>query len=139
MTAEDQVCNPELAKKLRMLGVEQRSIWYWCEHMEASEAHHTVYELEWGAAPFPCAAEHDKISAFTVADLGGILPKVIRCEEPRYLTITNHASPFDRRSIWYVYYERAEEAPDCKYGVEAASEADARAKMLIHLLENELV
>lgn len=62
------------AERIRELGVEQRSLWYWCEHLPANEDH-GCYELEWGDAKFPCAAEHDKISVFTIAELGELLPE----------------------------------------------------------------
>jgi hypothetical protein len=59
--------------------------------------------------------------------------------ENRYLNITNSAAPFDTKSEWYVYYDKITTEPDYKIGSEADTEADARGKMLIYLLEQGLM
>ena len=75
----------------------------------------------------------DGISAFTVAELGELLPCKVSRED--WLQIQKGAAGFnvdyghqDSDGSYYAVKE-----------VMSASEADARAKMLIHLLENGLV
>lgn len=109
MRLDDQVCSLKLAKKLKELGVEQDSLFYWQK-----------YKHGWTIQPV-WLSQHSKASAttsaFTVAELGELLEDHDG-RLPHYL-------PFEKK--WahdrYPTHDVAE------------TEADARAKMLIYLLE----
>src|SRR5438874_1108848 len=88
MKLEQQVCSLELAKKLKELGAKQESLFYWVD-------------LNFGGArgelkPYPMFyqqqrpwdkgdlySEHWLASAFTVAELGEMLPAHIHIREQR--------------------------------------------------------
>jgi hypothetical protein len=119
---EDQVCSLELAKRLKDLGVKQESLHEW-----TFDQH--IWELD-GPRPsdiFPEAF----CSAFTVAELGEMLPILVRGKVVKFHKLG--ADP-----TWIVEYLPVTN-DDEKYHTEALSEADARAKMLIYLLENKLL
>jgi hypothetical protein len=106
-----QVCSLELAKSLKELGVKQESLYlYWRGNVYTS-AHVDGRSL----------AGKEGIAAPTVAELGEMLPpgayEVVRDESKR---------------CW-IKYEY------CDVGFSANTEADARSKMLIYLIENKLV
>jgi hypothetical protein len=121
MTLEQQVVSLDLAKVLAELGVKQTSYFYWISRMEgdeevafvADEKHwEELYEGQYGWV---------KISAFTVAELGEMLPT--------YLKYFKTEHPAGIR-----WYANGTNLPN----QEAEYEADARAKILIYLLENNL-
>jgi hypothetical protein len=129
MNIESQVCSLELAKKLEELKVPQKSLFWWCEHKDGQ------YYLEYGA---DCEYGINGHSAFTVAELGEMLP--------------NKKNGIEVKTVkdggWYCIYEDIEvcvEAYKQYHGKKihrdewAHTEADARAKMLIYLLENKLI
>lgn len=111
MKLEDQVCPLELAKRLKELGVKQESAFYWCDN------NYGTWELE--DSPLP-AFESDWCSAFTVAELGEMLPSGVTTE--RILG-----------SMWL-----SKKKGD-RFDATSVTEADARAKMLIHLIENSVL
>ncbi len=117
MKLEQQVCSLDLAKRLKKLGVRQESLYCW-KHNTMSE--HGPID-SWVVSQFPGLITSDYfVAAFTVAELGEMLPD---------------AMSLTRRAVngQWAY-------PDMQ-GVRkyAATEADARAKMLIYLLENKLI
>lgn len=111
MKLERQVVSLELAQKLKKFGVKQESLFGWYGYSVLP----TNDELEVASADNGIG-----ISAFTVAELGEILPQ--RVSSYRYerwtCTMTNPSE-----MITYT----------------ADTEADARAKMLIYLIENNLL
>jgi len=116
MKIEEQVCNLELAKKMRENKVPQRSLWYW-------------EEMPNGGKLF--LAEHNQInmyphySAFTVAELGEMLPPTIKYDGKEDFFC------FHRNEEWNLMYH--------KRSVSDVNEANARAKMLIMLLEEGII
>ena len=82
MKIEDQVCSLELAKKLKKLGVKQESLFYWVKHWKGRYEGH-VNELFYGKDEDDNVNPH--ISAFTVAELGEMLPAEVNC--PSYFTV----------------------------------------------------
>jgi hypothetical protein len=115
MKIENQVVSLELAKKLKELGVKQESIFCWCDEGD------DLCLLEQGDAEI---LEKEYISAFTVAELGEILPPFYRStnvgkDEIQWFEVTH---TFDLKPAFY-----------------DETEADARAKMLIYLIENNLI
>ena len=108
MNLEQQVCSLGLSKRLKELGVKQKSYFFWDDHREFSG--------EWIISSEP---EMDRAaSAFTVAELGEMLPHGVETGK----TV--------EREAWCSFPHFTE-----PYGVGADTEADARAKMLIYLLE----
>lgn len=112
MKLEQQVCSLKLAKQLKKLGVKQESYFGW----------YLTYKKIWrigdmaevmnhakmvGITPAP-QWEWDYYSAFTVAELGELLPE------------------------WFCQLNNN----DIR---EKNTEANARAKMLIYLIENKII
>lgn len=136
MKLESQVCSLELAKRLKELGVKQNSIFYYQGTKDEIEREHGMI-LEFGKVLQH--KEADFFSAFTVAEFGEMLPVKISAndvgEESTYgetwLTI-------EHSDGWWVSYENSNHqmlVEQCN----AATEAEARAKMLVYLLENQLI
>ena len=118
MKLETQVSNLELSKKLEELGVEQDSLWYWI----LGSGNETDYTLELGNL-IRIEGELEKIdgvSAFTVAELGEMLPNA--------MTLTRRAVD----GQWLYHNSDGE-------SLYADTEANARAKCLIYLIENKVI
>jgi hypothetical protein len=105
-------CSFELAKKIKELGVAQKSVWSWMRLSHESLNHLKLSEY----TDFDNAYT---VSAWTVAELGELLPNYIE-----YSKGINFFHAKDRKH------------QDCTC---AKTEADSRAKMLIYLIENNLV
>lgn len=118
MKLEDQVCSLELAKKLKELGVKQDSYYCWNLYIPSG-----VSKLE----SYPATNVHywQTFSAFTVAELGEILPPFVTTE--KYLC---KGKPR--------FNAHEEETIEC-HSWHDDKEANARAKMLIHLIEQGIV
>jgi len=123
MKLESQVVSLDLAKRLKELGVKQESVFQW---VLLGGHNPPVVRYEYGSAYHALV----EASAFTVAELGEILPldvytvkdkKGFYCWSDREWT--NEEGLFD----------------DHLDPIHADTEADARAKILIYLLENKLV
>lgn len=121
----EQVCSLEHAKKLKELGIKQESLFYWtiCGPIYRSEM------------PFLL---DNNYSAFTVAELCELLPPIFEKQDkdvcgPFNLEIRKYNHIFTVN-----YYD-----PDDQWWKECETEdvklADALAKMLIYLLENNLI
>ena len=114
MKLYDQVCSFKFAEKLKKLGVKQHSVWYWTDGKimgnELSEKWSGLHLATFGGVEDKEAC----ISAFTVAELGMMLPDKFHCSRVDGLWI---GGCFDGTVS------------------DANTEADARAKMLIHLIE----
>ena len=128
MKLEEQVCSFDLAKRLKELGVKQESLFYWSQYM-TRRMKAPKWRLMYG--------EHGTnwYSAFTVAELGEILPafsKAYDCE--------GNAVMGNRKlgaSEWAIGYTNIGNGHT--HQEFAITEADARAKMLIYLLEKTLI
>ena len=119
MKLEEQVCSLKLAKKLEKLGVKQDSIFTHCKDWYGDHIIFGAEALNW----------KERVSAFTVAELGEMLPTlgIVWCK----------SSDGNGKDFWwgktnYPSLEKQIEADDF-------TEADARAKMLIHLIEKGIV
>ena len=132
MKLEDQVCSLELAKRLKELGVRKDSIFYWLEKpfrinvKENGEQEMIEWETQLAFPPYSYIASDVKVySAFSVGELGEMLP------------LGKLAASSKDESGWYMQViapiEKWKEMYPCK------NEADARAKMLIHLIEQGIV
>jgi len=112
MILENQVVSLELAKKLKELGVKQESLFYW---VIPAWAGMTKLEYKHPEAGYKCC-----LSAFTVAELGEMLP-----EKTNWRGYANYGGE------WKMEFG--------DFKVSAKTEADMKAKMLIHLIENNLI
>lgn len=128
MELEKQVVSLELAKKLKELGVKQESYF-----------EYRLFDYGWslpikrGDIPKRLGAAYvgqDDVAAFTVAELGELLPLMTWTQQQKPM-------PTPEQPNWYCLTT----LPDSKTGhsTNAHTEADARAKMLIYLIENKLV
>jgi len=123
MKLEDQVCSLELAKKLYDLGFEHESHFWWAESHLTFRVTSTPMNRNW--------INQKRYAAFTVAELGEILPAVV------------NGGPIDtfkngRTGPWYFLYRF--EGDKTRHAVDdTPTEADVRAKMLIYRLENKLM
>lgn len=131
MTLEQHVISLELAKKLKELGVKQESVFAWFRNDGMSEWELDRYQDDWPKDEWP-ANDIRQYSVFTVTELGEIL-------SPHFSSHKCIGQP----QQWECCNDKLEWHCDPKKGIyreamHAESEADARAKMLIYLLENNL-
>jgi len=120
MKLKNQVCSLELSKKLKVLGVEQESLFYWLYSF--GNNNYTLLEKT------ATNKLHDEdISAFTVAELGDILPSA---------SVVLSLSFEKLDEYHWVTYSKRDRHIFMVGGIK--SEANTRAKMLIYLIENEL-
>jgi hypothetical protein len=118
MKLEDQVCSLELAKQLRELDVKQESLF--CYQPIENEKP-SVWPRNFNLDEFAHPSEDERIAAYTVAELGELLPEwseILKRAKKDWVCIVRH---------------KISDLNDHSFG---KTEADARAKMLIHLLEN---
>lgn len=111
MNLESQVVSLSLAKRLKGLGVRQESYFYHCD----------VY----GKWIIGVKGDEHDFSAFTVAELGEMLPV--------------HHTQKNTGKGWVTWAHYPTHNSIQTQFHEASTEADARAKMLIYLLEKGLV
>ncbi len=126
MKLENQVCSLELAKKLKELRVEQSAYFTWYVNGDKG---HLMHNPE-GFRGF----ESKSFDAFTVAELGEMLPEEIEVNEVSYWVGINRGLG----QSWQVFY-RKNGTDFTRYLQNAETEADTRAKMLIYLIANKLI
>lgn len=128
MDLSQQVVSLDLAKRLKELGVKQESYFYWCFVQTTEHG-----DPKWKIADF---AGTQSYSAFTVAELGQMLfdasggrgysswlktPTCAVC-----VNVNDTKDLFSGETIRFPHHEIA------------TTEADARAQMLIHLIDKKL-
>ena len=126
MPLEHQVCSHELATRLAELGVQQESVFWWVDRTltyTGGRASHA--QLQGG------------IAAFTVAELGEMLPDDIIIPSKNGKPHT-HWLRFGRYRVAGNRFWCAYPGGTARTNLEerAHTEADARAKILIYLLEH---
>lgn len=136
MKLEHQVVSLELAKKLKELGVKQESYFAWFYDDGMSEWELSRYQDDWPKDEWP-ANDIRQYSAFTVAELGELLPVAFADSEMRSIAV-NFGRYSGGWSVGYKYLVKRRGEKQTLHRKQAASEADARAEMLIYLLENKL-
>lgn len=134
---EQQVVSLEIAKKLKSLNVKQESYFWWVETNGTTGLWSEDKRSLVDSVNEDIVMAHRKyISAFTVAELGELLPDALIDDEDGenyWIRI------FKIASEWYVGYSHSISSPSNVYVEIADTEADARAKMLIYLIENKLI
>jgi hypothetical protein len=128
MKLEQQVCGMKLAKRLEELGVKQESYFQWRYFGDNREGEIWLVQPSKEDYRYPTA-----VSAFTVAELGEMLPRNVRKGD------TFHAPTiwFGEQATYIEYDDR--ESSKVPLSPIAGNEADARAEMLIYLIENNLI
>jgi len=141
MKLEDQVCSLELAKRLKKLGVKQESYFRWlCYNHSDTILLGTRKDMENGYGDY-------FISAPTVAELGEALLKFAYMWQINWTVIGIVLLPEETEQIGHrELYELRERMKRDLYYYDGyhylslpTTEANARAKCLIYLLENKLV
>lgn len=128
MKLEQQVTSLEISKRLKELGVKQESYFQWYE----------LYgDNNWTLAPLNKSG-NNTVSAFTVAELGEMLPDYVATDHLYSLQQTRNWTVVAERKLRYhiSYWFLGKEI---LHSIDDDSEANARGKMLIYLLENNLL
>jgi hypothetical protein len=130
MKLEDQVVSLELAKKLKELGVKQESLFSWFKEDYSEKTRLSARESY--EESMIMAENWSRISsAYTVAELGEMLP-------PGY----------GSHKVADILYSSEQTEPHVEFSCTSPykhpptvthTEADARAKMLISLIENNII
>jgi hypothetical protein len=121
MKLEDQVVSLDLAKRLKELGVRQDSHFWYVKGELGTQA-------DFDDVP----TTPDECVAFSVAELGNMLPCTVERDDDVYSLVI----PWDSRRGLMLRYERSDGG---NFMTEGDTEADARAKMLIYLIEQKLI
>ena len=123
MKIEDQVVSLELAREMKELGAEQDSIFWWVKHFK-SGTNRNIWSLFYSRDENDLVNKY--ISAFTVAELGEMLPF--------NYTAIKHIS----MGIWFgVEFFMGGTAESIE--INAKTEADVRAKVWLHLKKEGLL
>lgn len=128
MNLENQVCSLELSKRLKELGVKQNSLFIWISIIKTG---FDFIKLRESFEPDSEGIGAYNYAAYTTAELGEMLPISIWCIK-KHKPIFLHCEPANRICHWLVRYGN-------EFYEEEITEANARAKMLVYLLENNLL
>ena len=152
MKLENQVCSLDLSKRLKELGVKQKSLFWWEPSSNRKDANWKLklcefdcgclYDDHCDADPEGYIYERENcVSAFTVGELGEMLPvRLYKLEDSdkRYEHGAWLGCDKDEDGGWIIGYgENCQNYLEIDASID--TEADARAKMLIYLLENKLI
>lgn len=142
MKLENQVVSLDIAKRLKELGVKQESLFWWLDFDNTActtkdgkgfETHRfqALYDepMLFDMEERDHIGIHDKYSAFTVAELGQLLRDHTYRENLVGFPTPNRVD--EKGEGWQIN----------KLGgiIDCSTEADARGKCLIYLLENKLI
>jgi hypothetical protein len=124
-----QVCAPALAEQLKAVGVPQDSLWYW---VQSSRSTHPLLVTADEVVAHPLF-QALALSAFTGGELGELLPSVIE-QNGEYLSFLSLKSP----RFFAVAYVVDPAERQSGIEIKAATEAEARAQLLLYLIEHQL-
>ena len=118
MQLQDITTNLEISRKLKELGVPQESYFYWSKAMD-----NKFWRIE--NSQFFAIDKRRDVSAFTETELGRLLPD--------WITTFRSGDGY--------YYCKSESEINKELDIEFVSERpqDAKAKMLIYLIEQKLI
>ncbi len=143
MKLENQVVSLELAKKLKELGVKQESEFMWVRDTDTKKYkivaspnsifHGAIKNYYCMGADHP---ENGMYQSFTVAELGEMLPmEIILNKQTHFFETTRYS----HKKMWEIVY-RHEVKKNSVLAIQVSeTESDARAKMLIYLIESKLI
>jgi len=141
---EKQVVSLELAKRLKELGAPQDSLYCHMQSMGrlkdgvlSSVDAHCIRSMTVGTK-----GEGELFAAYTVAELGELLPYAVKKEGELYFIhqtpcVGGHNYDSERFCFEFTYTSIKGEA--ITLPIQEKTEADARAKMLIYLLKQKLI
>lgn len=137
MKLEDQVCSLELAKRLKELGVKQESYFQWYRESEGWSYNLGQVSVFQTSDPAPYFA------AFSVAELGEMLPGILIHKGELWQTQL-WKSDFSQEVSYSANCKKSKTEGDPEKGWMTETfiektEADARAKMIICLIEQGIV
>lgn len=138
MNLEQQVVSLEYAKRLKELGVEQKSLFYWTKAFYPDGVH-----LDWGVQSkeqndlevYEYSAQKiedvENCSAFTVAELGEMFDRELKIHSGKTV---------NGLELYYCSFmeSSSEECWNKTHCFDGDTEANVRAKMLVYLIENDL-
>ncbi len=129
MNLEQQCIGLDLAKRLKELGIMQESLFY--HYNEPYDDGRDDWVITtWEDYEDACPSKTEPFSAFTVAELGEMLPIAIPYLEDGEDDVSFLLTGKNQDGKWFVNYT---------YDVTDESEANARALILIYLIEQGLV
>lgn len=126
MELQKQVCSLELARKLKKLGVKKESFWSWVESPSVEELF-TVARIDQESY------RGNFFRAYSVAELGEMLPSYKIAYQ---IKDVQRKDEDEVKNQWVAIYLEDETHATFEYD---DTEANARAKMLIYLIENKLI
>ena len=133
-----QLSNLQLSKRLKELGVKQESLWWWVDGIEDnfSEIKTVPREIKLYSDDDLCSQFQkvfNKYSAFTVAELGEMLPSGLKINNRSCAIL---AGKMEKGTRFIGAYSSGEQT---ELEFPADTEANARAKCLIYLKEKGLI
>lgn len=134
MTLEQQCCSLDLAKRLKELGVKQESLCSWKPDRQQLPTMTEAAKMSTRWMLFSSPPSEQDFSAFTSAELLNELPPNITVEKTTCVE--------DERRYVSLSFDRSNSPGDDGWELDrfyAATPADALAKMLVHLLESNLL
>lgn len=147
MKLEKQVVSLELSKKLKELGVKQKSLFEWSIEYKKKNGERSTqlmggvygikvfHDISWRVYDY---SKRETYSAFTVAELGEMLPEeskhFIMPDFPNYTLLMTKFQDY-----FYVKYTNGIHNLGTNSTKRDKNEANVRAKMLIYLIENKLL
>jgi hypothetical protein len=137
MELKDIVCSLEHAKRLNELGVKQDSLFYWDAWYVGGKYRNADLATSRMGYENNETLSCENYSAFTASELGFFLPCIIKDYDLEILGM--HGNDYDKyNKYWRVRYVRLWATDQKLFESHDFNEANARAKMLIHLIENKL-
>lgn len=142
MNLSQQVVSLDLAKRMKELGAPQESLFWWVlntrtKEFELRQKEELMGFIEDGDTAWPYLEEAKSLghafSAYTVAELGEMLPNYFKHEQKGYINLV--IMKLDD-GCWEVMYK---EGGEVAFVERADTEPDARAKMWVYLKENNLI
>lgn len=127
MKLENQVTSLELSKKMKELGAPQESLFYWTGYYNGNS------DIDFGRPKD--SNKYNIYSAYTVAELGEMLPNKINQPDTRWVYfLKSDVSDFSAG-----YADVRDNSLDILCFEHADTEADARGAMWVYLKENGLI
>lgn len=128
MKLEDQYCLLSQSKRLKELGIDQNTQWYWCYPVDDKmistkrQLIHTSVTHEYISDNEGDEFDHAIASAYSVAELGVMLP-------------AGYDTMYATDEGWIGYDHGGNDFKDESF----RTEAECQAEMLIHLLQRNIV
>jgi len=135
MNLEEICLSVKLAKKLKELNVSQESILYWLCNLCSDK-----WYLSMGGG-FNKHYHNESLSAFTSEELNTYLPFSIEIDGKDHFLTCHMGTVKGRKSTWIGYHWHDEDVglDIIKVDFDASKEVDAKAKMLIYLIDQGVV